>query len=121
MNRPDRLSPSTGRLLAVNGEPPRRFNDEGQERRQDPDEPAADERPLNFSFARTLPPDDLASVAGAGFRVARMPWAALHTAGLLTRRFGRAVYPRLDTRGIDVMIAETPYPGRVRAPICPAP
>lgn len=47
---------STGRLLAVNGQPPRRFNDEGQERRPDPDEPAADERPLNFSFARTLPP-----------------------------------------------------------------
>lgn len=66
-------------------------------------------------FARTLPPADFGTVTRAGYRVMRMPWAALHAAGLATRRFGRALYPRLDTAGFDVLIAETPYPGRVRA------
>jgi glycosyltransferase involved in cell wall biosynthesis len=66
-------------------------------------------------FARTLPPADHGVVTRAGYRVMRMPWSALHAAGLATRRFGGALYPRLDTRGFDVMIAETPYPGRVPA------
>lgn len=66
-------------------------------------------------FSRTLPHEDFAAVTGAGFRVSRLPWSALHATGLLTARFGHAVYPRLDTRGYDVMVAETPYPGRVAA------
>jgi glycosyltransferase involved in cell wall biosynthesis len=64
-------------------------------------------------FSRTLPPADLELVTRARFRVARMPWTALHVVGLATRRFGHAVYPRLDTSGFDVMVAETPYPGRM--------
>lgn len=64
-------------------------------------------------FAKTLPHEDFDAVTSAGFRVSRMPWSALHAAGLLTARLGMPVYPRLDTRGYDVMIAETPYPGRV--------
>jgi glycosyltransferase involved in cell wall biosynthesis len=64
-------------------------------------------------FARTLPNADFDLVTQARYRVARMPWTALHAAGLATRRFGYAMYPRIDTRGFDVMIAETPYPGRV--------
>lgn len=66
-------------------------------------------------FARTLPVDDFDTVSGAGFRVARVPWNAMHAGGLLTRRLGHALYPRLDTRGFDIMIAETPYPGTVAA------
>jgi glycosyltransferase involved in cell wall biosynthesis len=66
-------------------------------------------------FAKTLPPADFEAVTSAGFRVSRLPWSALHQVGLLTARFGHAVYPRLDTRGYDVMVAETPYPGRVTA------
>lgn len=64
-------------------------------------------------FARTLPVSDHAVVARADFRVSRVPWNVMHLGGLITRRFGRPVYPRLDTRGFDVMIAETPYPGEV--------
>ncbi len=64
-------------------------------------------------FARTLPVEDHDVVARAGFRVARVPWNAMHAGGLMTRRLGRTLYPRLDTRGYDVMIAETPYPGDV--------
>ena len=64
-------------------------------------------------FARTLPPSDFELVTRARYRVARMPWAALHAVALATRRLGHAMYPHLDTRGFDVMVAETPYPGRV--------
>ena len=64
-------------------------------------------------FAKTLSADDFDPVTRAGYRVARLPWSALHAGGLATRRFGAALYPRLDTTGFDVMVAETPYPGRV--------
>jgi glycosyltransferase involved in cell wall biosynthesis len=64
-------------------------------------------------FARTLPVADLPRVAGARMRVARVPWNLTHAAALATRRLGGPLYPRLDTRDFDVMIAETPYPGRV--------
>jgi len=64
-------------------------------------------------FSKTLPSDDFDVVTRAGFRVAQVPWTAMHAAALMTRKFGRAVYPTLDTSGFDVMIAETPYPGRV--------
>jgi glycosyltransferase involved in cell wall biosynthesis len=64
-------------------------------------------------FGRTLHADDFESVTSAQFRTTRVPWKAMHFCGLLTRQFGHAFYPRLDTSGIDLMIAETPYPGRV--------
>ncbi len=67
-------------------------------------------------FAKTLPDTDFAQVTRANYRVLRTPWTALHSAALATRRFGHAVYPRLDTRGYDVLISETPFPGRVAAP-----
>lgn len=67
-------------------------------------------------FEKTLPPDDFSAVTQAGYRVARMPWTAAHASALATRKFGHALYPRLDTRGYDVMVAETPYPGRMTAP-----
>jgi glycosyltransferase involved in cell wall biosynthesis len=67
-------------------------------------------------FARTLPHEDFDAVTSRDFRVAAVPWSAMHLIALLTRRFGHAVYPRLDTRGYDVMFAETPYPGRVSSP-----
>jgi len=37
----------------------------------------------------------------------------MHFCALVTRKLGYPMHPRLDTSGIDVMIAETPYPGRV--------
>ena len=67
-------------------------------------------------FAKTLQPQDIGAVTTAQYRVARVPWSAAHAAALLTRKFGMAVYPRLDTRGYDVMLAETPYPGRANMP-----
>ena len=64
-------------------------------------------------FARTLPTDDFAAVTTARYRVARLPWTTAHVSALVMRQLAAAVYPRLDTRGYDLMLAETPYPGRV--------
>ena len=64
-------------------------------------------------FERTLPSDDIEAVTSADFRIARVPWGAMHIAALVTRKLGWCVYPRLDTSGFDVMISETPYPGTV--------
>jgi glycosyltransferase involved in cell wall biosynthesis len=64
-------------------------------------------------FARTLPAEDFALVMRAAFRVARVPWNAMHICGLVTRKMGHPLYPRLDTSDFDVMIAETPYPATV--------
>jgi glycosyltransferase involved in cell wall biosynthesis len=64
-------------------------------------------------FERTLPPEDFDVVMKAAFRIARVPWNAMHICGLVTRRLGYAVYPRLDTSHFDVMVAETPFPASV--------
>jgi glycosyltransferase involved in cell wall biosynthesis len=64
-------------------------------------------------FAKTLPHDDFAAVTSARYRMARIPWSAMHACALATNTLGHAVYPRLGTGDFDVMIGETPYPGRV--------
>jgi glycosyltransferase involved in cell wall biosynthesis len=64
-------------------------------------------------FARTLPPEDLDLVTRNRFRVARIPWSAMHICALVTRKMGYTLYPRLDTSDFDIMIAETPYPATV--------
>ncbi|MGH8290020.1 MAG: glycosyltransferase family 4 protein [Steroidobacteraceae bacterium] len=64
-------------------------------------------------FARSLPPSDFNTVTAARFRVAETPWSAMHICGAITKFLGLAVFPRLDTRELSVMIAETPYPGTV--------
>jgi glycosyltransferase involved in cell wall biosynthesis len=64
-------------------------------------------------FANTLPPEDFATVMRAAFRIARVPWNAMHICALVTRKIGYPLYPRLDTADFDVMITETPYPATV--------
>lgn len=64
-------------------------------------------------FARTLPPEDFEVVTQAAFRIARVPWTAMHICALVTRKLGYSLYPRLDTTDFDVMICETPYPATV--------
>ena len=64
-------------------------------------------------FAKTLPSSDFDLVTSASFRVARVPWAGLHRVGLATRLLGGPIYPRFDTSDFDVVVAETPFPGRV--------
>src|SRR5580658_1355198 len=48
-------------------------------------------------FARTLPPADFDIVTRQNFRVARIPWLAMHICALVTRKMGYALFPRLDT------------------------
>ena len=64
-------------------------------------------------FAKTLPVEDFEQVTGARFRIAKAPYGAMHACGLATHHLGHAVYPRLDTRGIDAMLVLTPYPAIV--------
>jgi glycosyltransferase involved in cell wall biosynthesis len=65
-------------------------------------------------FARTLPSADFAVSTDAGYRVARVPWNAMHICAAVTRHMGwPSLFPRLDTSDFDLMIAETPYPATV--------
>ena len=64
-------------------------------------------------FEKSLSVDDFETVTGREFRVMRWPWSMVNAVGVGTAALGHAVYPRLDTTGIDVMVVETPYPGRV--------
>ena len=64
-------------------------------------------------FAKSLPDEDFGAVTSCSFRVLRWPYSVLHVLGVFSAPFGHAAYARLDTHGIDVMLAETPYPGRV--------
>lgn len=75
--------------------------------------------PANFKdfvwramFAKTLPVEDFPAVTQAAYRVFRWPWSAVNAIGVATGALGYALYPRLDTRGYDVMIAQTPLPAR---------
>ena len=66
-------------------------------------------------FARTLPPGDRQALAARRHKVASLPWQALHRAGAAASRWRRVPrYPVLDTKGFDVFVGQTPYPGRVR-------
>jgi glycosyltransferase involved in cell wall biosynthesis len=64
-------------------------------------------------FAPTLPAQDFDRVTRAGFRVARIPWNAAQIGGMVTSYLGYPVFPQLDTSDFELMISETPYPGRV--------
>src|SRR2546421_3030322 len=65
-------------------------------------------------FAKSLPAADFELVTGAQQMICRAPWHSMHMAGLNSLTFRRtAKYPRLRTRGVDIFIAQTPYPGRV--------
>lgn len=66
-------------------------------------------------FDKSLPHDDFDVVTERPFRVLRWPWSSLHAIGVASSWLGYAVYPRLDTSGIDIVIAETPFPSRVKA------
>ena len=65
-------------------------------------------------FSKSLPAADFDLVTGARQMICRTPWHTMHMAGLNSLTFRRtAKYPKLRTRGVDIFIAQTPYPGRV--------
>ncbi|KAI3590488.1 Glycosyl transferase, group 1 family protein [Cupriavidus sp. U2] len=65
-------------------------------------------------FSKTLPASDFGLVSTSNQRICSMPWHAMHMAGLGTLTFGSTPkYARLDTQGLDIFIAQTPYPATV--------
>jgi hypothetical protein len=65
-------------------------------------------------FAKSLPASDFELVTGAQQRVCSTPWHTMHMVGLRALSVLRSPkYPRLDTRDVDIFIAQTPYPARI--------
>ena len=65
-------------------------------------------------FAKTLPASDFPLVAPANHRVCSVPWNTMHMVGLGTLNWKKTPkYPKLDTKGFDIFIGQTPYPARV--------
>ncbi|VVE73510.1 group 1 glycosyl transferase [Pandoraea captiosa] len=65
-------------------------------------------------FSKTLPASDFSLVATANHRICSVPWRLMHMAGLRSLSAkSTPSYPRLATEGVDVFIAQTPYPATV--------
>lgn len=65
-------------------------------------------------FAKTLPASDFDLVTTAKQRVCSVPWNTMHTVGLNSLNvFETPKYTRLATKGVDIFIAQTPYPANV--------
>jgi glycosyltransferase involved in cell wall biosynthesis len=58
-------------------------------------------------FDKGLPPTEFERITSAEYVSTRPPWLTMHTMGALRR------YPRLDTRGFDIFLAQTPWPSHV--------
>ncbi|WP_312283763.1 glycosyltransferase family 1 protein [Candidatus Igneacidithiobacillus taiwanensis] len=66
-------------------------------------------------YGRSLPAVDRESVLQGDYRVCAYPWRRMHLSGIERSQFAfSSRYPKLDTRGIDVLIAQTPFPARVQ-------
>ncbi|MFA7496517.1 MAG: glycosyltransferase family 1 protein [Acidithiobacillus sp.] len=65
-------------------------------------------------YGRSLPAADRESVLSHDYRVCAYPWRRMHLVGIERAQvLSHSRYPRWDTRGIDVLVAQTPFPGRV--------
>jgi glycosyltransferase involved in cell wall biosynthesis len=65
-------------------------------------------------FAKTLPASDFKLVSDANQKICSIPWNTMHMVGLNTLNIlPSPKYPYLNTKGTDIFIAQTPYPGRV--------
>lgn len=65
-------------------------------------------------FSKTLPASDYSLITSANQRICAVPWHTMHMVGLKSLSVTSwARYPKVETKGIDVFIAQTPYPGNV--------
>ena len=65
-------------------------------------------------FSKTLKPEDKSLITSARYRVFHMSRKLMHQVGLVGLRYSSTpLYPRVDTRGFDFFVAQTPFPGRV--------
>ena len=68
----------------------------------------------NALFAKTLATSERLCVIAAGLQICAEPVHTLHRVGDTLRSWlGRPRFARIDTAGVDVFIAQTPYPARV--------
>jgi glycosyltransferase involved in cell wall biosynthesis len=58
-------------------------------------------------FAKGLSPTEVERIHNAEYVSIRPSWLSMHTMGAIKR------YPKLDTRGYDIFIAQTPWPSLV--------
>ncbi|WP_234732322.1 glycosyltransferase family 4 protein [Acidocella facilis] len=66
-------------------------------------------------FARSVSAADRTHVTGCDYKILSQPWRWMNLTGAwLSRILPRLAYPKIDMRGVDVFIAQTPYPGRLR-------
>ncbi|MBN3804599.1 glycosyltransferase family 4 protein [Paraburkholderia sp. Ac-20336] len=66
-------------------------------------------------FSRSVPASEREKVLGADHFICPVPWRWMHESGISRALFlKKSRYPVIDTSGIDVLIVQTPYPGRVR-------
>lgn len=67
-------------------------------------------------FSKSLPASDFDLVSGADQRICPTPWHVMHMVGLFSLNFfSKPKYPKLDTKGVDIFIGQTPYPARVHS------
>ena len=67
----------------------------------------------NF-FCLSVAPGERPQVLRSFYKICPEPWQLLHRVGLVLAKLGlRSRYATLNTKGIDALIAQTPYPGRV--------
>jgi glycosyltransferase involved in cell wall biosynthesis len=65
-------------------------------------------------YARSLPVTDRTQVLKSDYRVCTVPWRLMHMGGIERAQvLGRSRYPKIDTTGVEVFVAQTPFPGRV--------
>jgi glycosyltransferase involved in cell wall biosynthesis len=65
-------------------------------------------------FSKTLPASDFAHVTAADHRICSPSWDAMHRAGITSLNFRfNPKYPRLETKGVDIFVGQTPYPARI--------
>nr|WP_163098085.1 glycosyltransferase family 1 protein [Acidithiobacillus ferrianus]NDU42848.1 glycosyltransferase [Acidithiobacillus ferrianus] len=65
-------------------------------------------------YGRSLPAADREQVLRSDYRVCAYPWRRMHLVGIERAQvLSHSRYPLLDTRGLDVFVAQTPFPGRV--------
>ncbi len=65
-------------------------------------------------YGRSLPAADREAVLRGDYRVCAYPWRSMHLVGIERAQLSLASrYPRLNTQGVDVLIAQTPFPARV--------
>lgn len=68
-------------------------------------------------FAKTLPPEERASVVSGAFCTLEAPWSYMSVAGIRRRNAkpSNRRYPLINTSGYDYFLAQSPYPARVAA------